>query len=295
MSEECCILHLQILNMTVENVKNAIGLLEAINPLDEYAYERAFLAYMTIKQLPVFAFKIEKEIEVFRARTSFDPNLFEQITDIALPPHEVIKSFARCNRPYQSKFYCAENRPTSYIELAEYWADNREVGEKLFATVGRWVIKCPFSVVIITSPYPEQRQSAFDKYHGEGLDRILNEYDGELKEANILIYNYLFEKFRKSAKKDPHTYIVTSAYCNIAFSRSDDSIDAIYYPSVPFGGQGVNFAFNNKFIKNENIELLGALRDELTVYINGEGKKSFHQTGNLEAKIVDYATNSIGW
>lgn len=281
--------------MTVENVKNAIGLLEAINPLDEYAYERALLAYMTIKQLPVFAFKIEKGIDVFRARTSFDPNLYEQITDIALPPHEVIKSFARCNRPYQSKFYCAENRPTSYIELAEYWADNREVGEKLFVTVGRWLIKRSFSAVIITSPYPDQRQSAFDKYHGEGLDRILNEYDGELKEANILIYSYLFEKFRKSAKKDPHTYIVTSAYCNVAFSRSYGSIDAIYYPSVPFGGQGVNFAFNNKFIKNENIELLGALRDELTVYINGVGKKSFHQTGNLEAKSINHHENSIQW
>jgi len=281
--------------MTIENVKKAIALLEAIIPSDEYAYERAFLAYMTIKQLPVFTFEIEKGIEVFRARTSFDDTVYEQISDIALPPHGVVKSFARCNRPYQSKFYCSENRPTSYIELAQYWADNREVGEKLFVTVGRWLIKCPFSAVIITSPYTEQRQSAFDRYHGEGLDRILNEYEGEQKEANILIYSYLFEKFRKSAKKDPHTYIVTSAYCNIAFSRFDGGIDAIYYPSVPFGGQGVNFAFNNEFIKNGNIELLGALRDELTVYINGEGKKSFRQTDNLETKSINHQRNSIQW
>ncbi|MES2872675.1 MAG: hypothetical protein V4708_03065 [Bacteroidota bacterium] len=281
--------------MTIENVKNAIALLEAIDPSDEYAYERAFLAYMTVKKLPVFVFNIEKGIEVFRARTGFDDGLFEQISDIALPPHEVIKSFARCNRPYQSKFYCAENRATSYIELAEYWADNRNVGEKLYATIGRWVIKRPFLAIIVTSPYPEQRQSAFDKYHGEGLDRILSEYEGEFKEANILIYNYLFEKFRKSAKKDPHTYLVTSAYCNIAFSRSADNIDAIYYPSVPFNGQGVNFAFNNKFITKENIELVGALKDELTVYTNDAGKKSFHQTEVLEAKAVDYATGLINW
>mgnify|MGYP003672024342 FL=1 len=40
--------------MTVENVKKAITLLEAINPENEYAYEKAVLAYLTIGRLPVF-------------------------------------------------------------------------------------------------------------------------------------------------------------------------------------------------------------------------------------------------
>jgi hypothetical protein len=228
--------------MTVENVKKAIAMLEAIDPNAEFGYEKAFLAFMTVKQLPVFIFSIASGMEVCRARTSFTADLYGKISDIALPPHNVIKYFARCNRPYQSKFYCAENRPTSYIELAEYWADNREDKEKLYVTIGRWLVKSPFSAVIITSPYPEQRQSEFDKYHGEGLDSILNEYEPDHREANVLIYAYLFKKFRKPAKKDPHAYLVTSAYCNIAFSTSGENIDAIYYPSVPFGGQGVNFA-----------------------------------------------------
>lgn len=281
--------------MTVENVKTAIAMLETIDPTNEYAYERAFLALMTVKKLPVFVYEVQAGIEVFRTRTSFEDEKFSQISDISLPPSEVVKSFARCNRPFQSKFYCAENRPTSYIELAEYWAENREVGEKLYVSIGRWLVKRPFTSIIITSPYPEQRQSAFDKYHGEGLDGILNGYNGEFKEANIILYDYLFNKFRKAAKHDPQTYIITTAYCNLAFSRHGNGIDAIYYPSVPFGGQGINFAFNNEFINEDNIQLIGALRDEMTVYINPEGKKSFHQTGNLEAIKIDLGNASINW
>lgn len=280
--------------MTIENVQTAIGMLEAIDPTDEYAYEKAFLAYMTIKKLPVFINKIEYPIEVFRARTSFDNIFFESINDIALPPSGAITSFARCNKPFQSKFYCAENRPTSYLELADYWADNRAVGEKLYVTIGRWVINRPFVSLIMTSPNPEQRKSEFDKYHGNAFDEILNQYDGELKEANIILYNYLFEKFRKPAKSAPHTYLVTSAYCNIAMSRSDN-IDAVYYPSVPFGGQGVNFAFNHAFFNKENLEILGALRDELSVYMNEVGKKSFRQTECVVAEGVNSPTGLINW
>lgn len=269
-------------------------MLEAIDPTDEYAYEKAFLAYMTIKKLPVFINKIEYPIEVFRARTSFDNIFFESINDIALPPSGAITSFARCNKPFQSKFYCAENRPTSYIELAEYWAANREVGEKLYVTIGRWIINRPFTTVIVTSPYPDQRQSEFDIYHGQALDQILNQYDGEFKEANIMVYDYLFKKFRKPAKNDLHTYLVTSAYCNMIMCGGEN-FDAIYYPSVPFGEAGVNFAFNSQFIKKENIEILGVLRDEFEVYVNDNGKKSFHQTSSLEAKRTVSDSNSISW
>jgi len=56
--------------MTIENVQNAIASLEGIDPADEFAYEKAFLAYMTIKKLPTLVFDIKEDIEVFRARTT---------------------------------------------------------------------------------------------------------------------------------------------------------------------------------------------------------------------------------
>jgi hypothetical protein len=235
------------------------------------------------------------DIEVFRARTHFENELHSLKSDISLAPHGAIKYFGRCNRPYQSKFYCSENRPTSYMELVNYWSDEREVGQNLYATIGRWRIKTDFSTLIVTSPDPQKRISNFDRYHGTSLDEILSKEDGESKEATIVFYQFLFDRFRKSAKNDPLTYVITCAYCNIALARVPYSVDAIYYPSVPFEGNGVNFAFNNNFINENNIELLSVLRDEFVVYLNEADIKSFHQTNFINANSVDDNAGTISW
>ena len=51
--------------MTVSNVNSAIEKLEAINPNEEYAYEKAILAYLTIKKLPVLLYDIPAETIIF--------------------------------------------------------------------------------------------------------------------------------------------------------------------------------------------------------------------------------------
>lgn len=279
--------------MTVQNVQKAIDKLEAIDPNDEFAYEKAFMAYKIIQQLPILIYGIYDNIEVFRARTHFEDVFYKSKYDISLAPHEAIKSFARCNRPYQSKFYCAENRPTSYLELVDYWSKEKEVGENLYVTIGRWIVKRPFTSLIITSPDSERRTSKFDVQHGPVLDNFINQYEGEFKEAYIMFYRFLFERFRKPAKEDPLTYLITSAYCNIALFELPINVDAIYYPSVPFDGQGVNFAFNNRFINDNNIELVGALREEFKVYPVENDKKGFRQINGFEAKKVE--TSIITW
>ncbi|PWS28497.1 hypothetical protein DHW03_01155 [Pedobacter yonginense] len=273
--------------MTIQNVQKAIDKLEAIDPNDEFAYEKAFMAYKIIQQLPILIYDIHDNIEVFRARTHFEDVFYTSKNDISLAPHEAIKSFARCNRPYQSKFYCAENRPTSYLELVDYWSKEKEIDENLYVTIGRWIVKRPFTTLIITSPDAENRASKFDLQHGPVLDDFINQYDGEFKEANILFYRFLFERFRKSGKEDPLTYLITSAYCNIALFELPMNVDAIYYPSVPFDGQGVNFAFNNRFINDNNIELISALRDEFKVYRVENDKKDFRQINEFESRKVE--------
>jgi hypothetical protein len=281
--------------MSLENVNSAIAALEKIDPPDEYAYEKAFLAFKTIMALPTLIYEMSGDIEVFRSRTHFDNELYELKTDISLAPHSAIKYFARCNRPYQSKFYCSENRPTSYMELVSYWSTEREVGQNLYTTIGRWRIKRNFLTLIVTSPDPAKRISRFDQYHGAALDDILAKESGESKEAMVIFYQYLFDRFRKSAKNDQLTYLITCAYCNIALARTPYSVDAIYYPSVPFKGNGVNFAFNNRFITSENIELLSVHRDEFVVYLNDLNIKSFRQTNERDALSVVQGEADIVW
>ena len=46
----------------------------------------------------------------------------------------IYKMVCKCNRPFQSKFYCSENRPTSFMELVEYWAETKTL-RKVYATI----------------------------------------------------------------------------------------------------------------------------------------------------------------
>lgn len=282
---------------TVTNILDAIEKLERIDPTNEYAYERALLAYTSIKQLPVFIDEIEAGTPVFRTRTheTGDGEVFEKMTDIFSPPAYLVKNFARCNRPFQSVFYCSENRPTSYSELTDYWADKIKYGEKLLVTIGRWVLKKPLNTVIVTTPDKEKRLSDFDKYHGQKLDYILSKYDGEMLEANIVFFQYLTEKFRSPAKNDLKTYIITAAYCNLALMHAAGNAESISYPSVPFDGQGINFALNSSFASFENLELTNVMRDEFTAEENENNRHSFLQSGNIEAKEIDLINNCITW
>lgn len=281
--------------MTVEKVEKAIALLEAINPENEYAYENAVLAYLTMGRLPVLQYDIPAESVFFRTRTHENDDLFPLISDISITPNQFVKDFARCNRPFQSKFYCSENRPTSFAELVEYWSDTKKIGDKVYVTIGRWKLKKTLTGIIVTTPDKENRVSEFDKEHGAVMETFIEQTDAEIRGATVLFYRFLFDKFRKSAKNDCKTYIITTAYCNVALAHSQGKVDGIYYPSVPFGGQGINFAINSDYVSDNNLELTHILRNELTVSKDENGKHGFTETGKVEASGFDIDNNLINW
>jgi hypothetical protein len=283
------------MKLTLDNTKKTIELLESLDIQDDYAYERAVLAYLQLGGLPIFMNELPAGYSFFHTRTHNKENFFYKVSDISLPPSEFVKNFARCNRPFQSTFYCSETRPTSYMELLEYWADSKKIGESLKVTLGLWELKCNIMTIIVTSPFPDQRVSDFDKEHGAAFDSILLKYDGEELEAQRLFYQFLFEKFRKPAKKDIKTYIITSAYCNVAFMRTNGEANAIYYPSVPFNGKGINLCINKDFFIPENIELKLALRNEFTITATEEGKHSFTESGKIETTKIDLENDQIDW
>ena len=281
--------------MTVDNVNLAIEKLEAINPAEEYAYEKAILAYLTIKKMPILLYDIPVGTIIFRTRTHETNNLFKTVADISITPNPFVKNFARCNRPFQSKFYCSENRPTSFMELVENWAETKNFGEKIYVTIGRWELKKELRTIIVTTPDKENRISEFDKYHGEAMETFIGNCEPEIREATTIFYRYLFDKFRKPAKHDPKTYIITTAYCNLALTHSMSKADGIYYPSVPFSGQGVNFAINADFVTLENIELTNVIRNEMSISENENKKHSFTETAISEATKFDTTNNLIIW
>lgn len=281
--------------MKLNDTKNTIELLESINPFDDYAYERAVLAYLKLSGLPIFINKLLAGMSFFHSRTHDSEDFFYKVSDISLPPQEFVKGFARCNRPFQSIFYCSETRPTSYMELVEYWADSKKIGDTLKVTIGLWELKNSINSIIVISPDPDKRISDFDKEHGKAFDSLIAKYSGEELESQRLFYKFLFEKFRKPAKKDLKTYIITSAYCNVVLMQANGQADAIYYPSVPFQGNGINLCINRDYFRPENIELKLALRNEFTISETEQGKHSFTESGKIETKYIKIEENQIIW
>jgi len=104
--------------MTEKIAKVVINALEKINPEDEFAYEEAIKTFLYLGRFPVFIDNVEKGTKICRSRTHKNgEQFFNKVSEIFIPPPQFVPSYARCNKPFQSKLYGSENRPTSYIEL----------------------------------------------------------------------------------------------------------------------------------------------------------------------------------
>jgi hypothetical protein len=279
--------------MTTQNVQAAITELEAIDPNDALAYEKAILAYLRVQQIPYLLLELDP-FPVFRSRTHDDEDFFGDISELSIPPVKVVRSFARCNKPFQPMFYCSDFRPTSYMELLEYWAENKNVGDELHVTISKWEITDPITALIITSPNAADRTSQYDQAHGHAIEAFINQYDGDYRDAMIMFYDFLFIRFRKYAKKDPLTYILTSAYCNLGFIKAAGKMDAVFYPSVPFQGQGVNFAFRGDFDFKSRFKPVLVAKNSFAVeaVVPNPG---FKEIALIQTTDIDLNTGKINW
>jgi len=280
--------------MNQKKVDEGIKALESLDPHDEAAFEKAIAAFRHVGQLPFLIFDHpDLPIDVFHARTHEIDNYFETFSDIGLPPAAVVKQFARCNIPGNPVFYCADFRPTSYLELLEYWVEEKNE-EFLHVTIGKWTITNDLKALIVTSPFEEDWVTNYDKVHGDKLQHFISQHDGEMKPAMTRMYKFLFDRFRKPAKKDLLTYIITSCYCHLAFGQTKNPIDAILYPSVPFGGKGINIAIKSGYPFNENMKLILVARDSFR-RIDSRPLPTFQQSAFKQAIELDYKKEKIIW
>ncbi len=161
-------------------------------------------------------------------------------------------------------------------------------------TISKWHLTKPIKTLIITSPNDADRTSTYDKAHGHAIEQFINQYSGEYRSAMVLFYEFLFAKFRKPAKHDPKTYIITSAYSALAFTKAEGNLDAIFYPSVPFRGEGVNFAISANFDFSKNLEPVLIARNKFVI-TDFVPEPVFTEADLIQAKSIDLANNTIHW
>jgi RES domain len=143
--------------MTRQIVQTAVDHLQQLDPVNPHIYEHAITIFEEMRHIPFLVLDFPTlPITVYRSRTHENDNLFENFSDIGLPPAVAVSGFGRCNVPGQPVFYCSDSRGTSFLELLEYWAEEKK-NPYLYVTIGRWTINRSFRVVIITSPYAAER------------------------------------------------------------------------------------------------------------------------------------------
>jgi hypothetical protein len=280
--------------MKIDLVKEAIENLKKVDFKSEYSYEQAIWNILKLVEIPILVDSIPENTIVFRTRTHDSESFYSEISEIGITPRKLITDFGRCNRPFQSVFYCSEDRPTSYAELVEKWAKSHTVGDIIYATIGAWRLKKSADLVIVTSPDPEKRVSAFDKKYGAVLDAHISTFDSDTQKALKELYGFLFEAFRKYAGNDKLTHLQTTAYSNVSLMHADAQANGIYYPSVPYKFQGVNFTLNESFATS-NLELVKALRNKFKLTQKDGEMPLFTELEKIDAIEIRNNENLIIW
>ena len=280
--------------MDIQVVKESIEILRQIDFNDEYAYEKAVWNILRMVEVPILVDIIPKNYTVFRSRTHDNDTFYNNISEIGITPNKFISGFGRCNRPFQSVFYSSENRPTSYAELVESWTKSHNDGDSVYVTIGEWKLKKDANLIIVTSPNTEDRVSEFDKKYGAVIDEHISKLDSETQAAIKELYSFLFESFRNYAGDNKLIHLQTTAYSNVSLMHADAQADGIYYPSVPFLYQGVNFAINEAFA-NEHMELVSVMRNQLKLTKKDGEKPLFTEIESIDAKEINSEENLIIW
>jgi hypothetical protein len=139
-----------------------------------------------------------------------------------------------------------------------------------------------------------ERTSDYDQAQGKALDNFINNADPPTKEALVLFYKFLFDVFRRPAKKDLRTYAITSAYSDLAYNRTKGQMDAIFYPSVPGGSVGVNFAIKQDYDFATNCHLEVVARNVFK-RIDSQPLPGFDEVDLKIARQINHANGRIIW
>lgn len=287
--------------INIPELQQQFQIIETINEDDEQAYEKILNAFINIRFIPAFIntfYRIGDDGQTrvtFRTRAHTDTDFFTDISDISFPPNWAVKSYLRCSRPHQSIFYSSENRPTSYLELVEYWAKEKNIGEKISVTIGMWEFQRDLNLYIIPRPRIEDRATDAEKFYGEMYDRKMHEmgYNAHTKQICDLIFEFMNAAFARPAKNDKKTYLITSAFSNLILSKPN--ADGILYPSVPFGGNGYNSAIKKSFVKSGGLKLVDVTKDSFTIGETEEGKHHFVQYDTFSTNKINHESGEIRW
>ena len=221
--------HLQLIERLRGGAAARLGY-DRVRPLLEELVARAAPAYW-IHTPP-------RILTVHRSRPLEEAENWREFTsrDLAPPPPEKVKNFARCNRPGQSLLYCSMQEN---IALAEMQAARDQIHLLTTYLLDKKIRLLPIGELDFF------RRTSGLTYLGASAAKGARHYEGIVNEEEVAFVDAFFaDEFMRHASTDA-VYFLTSALADILFTETPSwsPPEALFYPSVVFRG-GVNFAIS---------------------------------------------------
>jgi len=166
----------------------------------------------------------EPGLKLYRGRVCNEkPN---NLKDMTYPPAKLITKYQRVNRPGQSIFYCCAGRRVPFFECFV------KTGDKFILSQWKTVSRLFVNNI---------------GYSNDNIMGLQPKSSDELKEANILIRNFIDEEFTKIVSEGKeYLYKISIALAEKHFS--DDIFNGLLYPSIAIKGRSDNLALKPQYV-----------------------------------------------
>jgi hypothetical protein len=219
--------------------------------------------------IPINTAKIPVGTILFRARVNKNEQPYDKVSQIGVPPSNLIKEFGRANKPFEQVFYCASNYKLAAFELLQAYKHHFNAKyQVVFMTIGVWEVTQELHVasIIHSEVLHELRDDIVLslKQHKKIFD------NGSLKEdtvqASELISQFFSNQFTKMVIRGTYDYRISAFYSKriqevndlIYDTYSTSKFDGINYPSVSMKYIADNQAIFNDSFKNK-MKIIDAL------------------------------------
>lgn len=220
---------------------------------------------------------------------------FKYIRDVGhILNRNSIKQFGRANEPFQSIFYCADEKETAYFETSKLVRENA-MNTSEYYSLSIWETKREFNIAYLPI------DNVFSKNHTVELlnndFKIKTEkYKNNVSKNLQYFLNKIAEEFSKHSSTKDFNYLITCAFSNYIYETQmslmhSETIDGICYPSVQLKSRGLNFAIKPELIENRDIDLEKVAYNKMQLYFPDK----YYNTEEDESKKINYDNWSIEW
>ncbi|MFZ4799748.1 MAG: RES domain-containing protein [Bacteroidia bacterium] len=247
-------------------------------------YEKMFALFITLSGIGFHKVPVKKGSSIVRARYCNEKESFNYLSEMSYPQKQYVKNFSRLNRPYQNLFYGSETEATCISEMLPNWLDEFKIGDIITVTIGNWIVQKDFVLAIIPDL---SNTNVFNKM-------ILHDLNPE----EIIIWEYISNKFKTNTKEDKNIYEFTAAFGNALRLKSEFQkiqINGFIYSSVQ-SKENINIAINTNLIDSKYFIPVDFTEIKFQkIGINEKGLPIYIQIGNSKMSKINFENNQIEW